>query len=133
MTNNDPTSPAARAARGNDPAPPDPTSPRQGPPGDQAQSPSGKSPYQTKDAPILSVRGGSEGFATHYAEMTRLARTVDHTSSDLLHRAGLGAKVMTNSDLVESSILAPVTFAKAGTYAYHCDFHGNMHGTIIVK
>ncbi len=59
------------------------------------------------------MRGGSEGFAAHYAEMTRLARTVDQTSSDLLRRAGLGAKVMTNSDLVESAILAPVTFAKA--------------------
>ena len=111
MSNDDPTSPAARAARGDDPTPPDPTAPGQGPPGDRSSS--GKAPYEAKSVPIISVRGGSEGFAAHYAEMTQLARTVDHTSSDLLHRAGLGAKVMTNSDLVESAILAPVTFAKA--------------------
>ncbi len=24
-------------------------------------------------------------------------------------------------------------FAKAGTFAYHCDFHPNMHGTVIVR
>lgn len=25
------------------------------------------------------------------------------------------------------------TFKKPGTYAYHCDFHPNMHGTVVVK
>jgi plastocyanin len=25
------------------------------------------------------------------------------------------------------------TFAKAGTFAYHCDFHPNMHGTVVVR
>lgn len=25
------------------------------------------------------------------------------------------------------------TFTKAGTYAYHCTFHANMHGTITVQ
>lgn len=24
-------------------------------------------------------------------------------------------------------------FAKAGTFAYHCDFHPNMHGTVVVR
>lgn len=26
-----------------------------------------------------------------------------------------------------------ITFSKAGTYAYHCSVHPNMHGTVIVK
>ncbi len=25
------------------------------------------------------------------------------------------------------------TFTKPGTYAYHCDFHTNMHGTVVVR
>ena len=25
------------------------------------------------------------------------------------------------------------TFAKAGTFAYHCDFHPNMHGMVVVR
>jgi plastocyanin len=25
------------------------------------------------------------------------------------------------------------TFAKAGEFAYHCDFHPNMHGTVVVR
>ncbi len=25
------------------------------------------------------------------------------------------------------------TFKKPGTYAYHCDYHPNMHGTVVVK
>ncbi len=24
-------------------------------------------------------------------------------------------------------------FTKAGTYAYHCDYHPNMHGTVVVR
>ena len=26
----------------------------------------------------------------------------------------------------------PHTFAKAGTYAYHCEIHAKMHGTVVV-
>ena len=26
-----------------------------------------------------------------------------------------------------------MTFTKAGTFAYHCDYHPNMHGTVVVK
>ena len=33
---------------------------------------------------------------------------------------------------IDTSKTGTVTFTKAGTYAYHCDFHGNMHGTIVV-
>lgn len=25
------------------------------------------------------------------------------------------------------------TFTKAGTFAYHCDYHPNMHGTVVVR
>jgi plastocyanin len=25
------------------------------------------------------------------------------------------------------------TFPRAGTFAYHCDFHPNMHGTVVVR
>jgi plastocyanin len=27
----------------------------------------------------------------------------------------------------------PYTFAKAGTYAYHCEVHARMHGTVVVS
>ena len=26
-----------------------------------------------------------------------------------------------------------MTFTRAGTFAYHCDYHPNMHGTVVVK
>lgn len=38
----------------------------------------------------------------------------------------------------DSNTIAPngtfsVTFAKAGTYAYHCNIHASMHGTVVVS
>lgn len=28
---------------------------------------------------------------------------------------------------------ASFTFTQAGTFAYHCDYHPNMHGTVVVR
>jgi plastocyanin len=47
---------------------------------------------------------------------------------------------VTGSDqtVIKSPVLNPgdaysVTFTKPGSYDYHCEFHANMHGTVVVK
>jgi plastocyanin len=44
----------------------------------------------------------------------------------------------TDQTVIKSPVLNPgdtisVTFDKPGTYDYHCEFHANMHGTVVVK
>jgi plastocyanin len=44
----------------------------------------------------------------------------------------------TDQTVIKSPTLNPgdtysVTFTKPGTYDYHCEFHANMHGTVVVK
>jgi hypothetical protein len=72
-----------------------------------------QAPQAPKDVPILSVTGGTEGTEAHYAEMRALAARFDKAGEEMLDRAALGATVMGNGDLLESSILSPITFAKA--------------------
>lgn len=38
-----------------------------------------------------------------------------------------------DSGQVQSGATFSVTFARAGTYAYHCSIHASMHGTIVVS
>jgi plastocyanin len=55
------------------------------------------------------------------------------------HNAGGTAHTVdSNAEAFESPTLHPgsdysVTFDTAGVYAYHCDFHPNMHGMVIVS
>lgn len=65
--------------------------------------------------PIISVTGGSDGTEAHYGEMAALANRFSSVAADLLTRAGPGASVMGNGDLLESAVLAPHTFASAQT------------------
>jgi plastocyanin len=38
-----------------------------------------------------------------------------------------------DSGTIKPGASATVTFRKAGTYAYICQFHAFMHGTVVVK
>ncbi|CAI9401267.1 hypothetical protein [Nocardioides sp. T2.26MG-1] len=64
-------------------------------------------------ADIVSVTGGSAGLAATYAAVRELADTYDAAGSRLRGWAALGAETMTDPDLAESAILAPLTFAEA--------------------
>lgn len=78
-----------------------------------SSGPSGSTGTPARDVPIVSVTGGSEGTAAHYAEMRALAASYEQSGRDLLDQADLGAHVLANGDLLESSILSPGTFAQA--------------------
>ncbi len=59
------------------------------------------------------VTGGSHGLAAAYAQMQALATSFGSAGNRMRARAGLGRRVLTNSDLVESAILSPSSFAEA--------------------
>lgn len=63
--------------------------------------------------PIESVSGGSHGVRAGYEQMRALAARFERQAGDLAEMAGLGARVMTDGDLLESSVLSPLTFADA--------------------
>ena len=66
----------------------------------------------------------------------KVGTTVTWTNSDTTkHTAtsddGVDPKFDTGD--IDPGKTATVTFDKAGTFAYHCDYHGNMKGTIVVE
>lgn len=63
--------------------------------------------------PIESVSGGSHGVQAGYEQMLALAERYESQAADFVEMAGLGARVMANGDLLESSILSPGSFADA--------------------
>lgn len=63
--------------------------------------------------PIESVSGGSHGVQAGYEQMLALAEHYERQAGDFAEMAGLGARIMANGDLLESSILSPVSFGDA--------------------
>lgn len=63
--------------------------------------------------PIESVSGGSHGVQAGYEQMLALAERYERQAGDFVEMAGLGARIMANGDLLESSILSPGSFADA--------------------
>ncbi len=63
--------------------------------------------------PITGVTGGSGGLAATYAAVLALAATYDTAGNRMRGWAGLGARTLTNGDLVESAVLSPLSFAEA--------------------
>ena len=49
------------------------------------------------------------------------------TATDDAQRGSFDTKV------IDKGKSASVTFTKPGTYAYHCDLHPFMHGTVVVR
>lgn len=49
------------------------------------------------------------------------------------HTATAEMKSAFDSGTLNKGQSKTVTFKKAGTFAYHCDFHPFMHGTVVVK
>ncbi len=62
--------------------------------------------------PPQEVRGGSGGLEATYAEILTLAATFDTAGDRLRHSAAAAAAVLGNGDLLESAILAPVSFTE---------------------
>jgi plastocyanin len=56
--------------------------------------------------------------------------TNNHT---LTHTATADSGAWDTGALAPSATSGPITFTTAGTFAYHCRFHSDMHGTIVVS
>ncbi len=87
-------------------------------------------------APAGGIAVSIKDFAFSPASLTvKVGDTVTWTNNDTTtHTASSDDSVTPKFGTgdIKASKTGTVTFDKAGTYAYHCDFHGNMHGTIVV-
>jgi predicted lipoprotein with Yx(FWY)xxD motif len=59
--------------------------------------------------------------------------TVTWTNEDTVPHTATGNGNTFTTPTINQGQSESVTFTKAGTYEYHCEFHANMHGTIVVK
>ncbi|MEW1808475.1 cupredoxin domain-containing protein [Pseudarthrobacter sp. NPDC080039] len=98
-------------------------------------------------SPMASSMGASSGSTGTSADLTIHIKSFAYTGADRVP-AGSTVTVM-NMDNEAHTVTADdgsfdvivkagtsTTFtapAKAGTYAYHCTYHSNMHGTLSVK
>jgi plastocyanin len=76
--------------------------------------------YAFHPAKLVVAPGTKVTFANH----DQTAHTATGTGS--------GASGF-DSGTIKAGTSATVTFRKAGTYAYICQFHAFMHGTVVVK
>lgn len=76
--------------------------------------------YKFKPARLVVAPGTTVTFANH--DQTA------HTAT----AGGSGASGF-DSGTIKPGARATVTFRKTGTYAYICQFHAFMHGTVVVK
>jgi plastocyanin len=76
--------------------------------------------YKFQPAKLVVAPGTKVTFANH--DQTA------HTAT----AGGSGASGF-DSGTIKPGARATVTFRKAGTYAYICQFHAFMHGTVVVK
>jgi len=65
--------------------------------------------------PITEVSGGSHGMAVAYDHALALADDYDGAGSRMRGWAASGGRVLVDGDLLESSVLSPITFAEAET------------------
>lgn len=63
--------------------------------------------------PITNVTGGSHGMAVTYEHATALADEYDKAGGQMREWAAIGGRTMADGDLLESSILSPISFARA--------------------
>jgi plastocyanin len=77
------------------------------------------------------------GYAFHPAKLvvapgTKVTFANHDQTAHTATAAGSGASGF-DSGTIKPGASATVTFRKAGTYAYICQFHAFMHGTVVVK
>lgn len=64
-------------------------------------------------ADITDIRGGSRGLSATYAAVRALATIYDAAGNQMRDWAATGGRTMANGDLLESSILSPLSFSDA--------------------
>ena len=99
-------------------------------------APAAESTTTVAPVPTGGTTVSIKDFAFAPASLTvKVGDTVTWTNEDdSTHTASSDDSVTPKFDSgdIDAGKTGTVTFDKAGTYAYHCDFHGNMHGTIVV-
>jgi len=94
----------------------------------------GATPEATPAASAAAMAVDIKGFAYDKAKISIAAgTTVTWTNNDAVPHTvtqdggGFGSKVMNPGDTFS------YTFDKAGSFAYHCEYHANMKGTVTVQ
>jgi plastocyanin len=78
--------------------------------------------YKFRPAKLVVAPGTKVTFANH-----------DQTAHTATATAGGSAASGFDSGTIKPGAHATVTFRKAGSYAYICQFHAFMHGTVVVR
>jgi len=89
----------------------------------------------------MSPRGGEGGGDVAIVDFAYQPSTILISAGETVTWTNTGGAMHTvdsNSGAFESPTLNPgndysVTFDTSGVYAYHCDFHPNMHGMVVVS
>jgi plastocyanin len=84
-------------------------------------------------ATIVSCSTATACYSPDPIRLT-VGSTVTWTNSHTLtHTATADSGAWDTGALGPGATSGPITFTTAGTFAYHCRFHSDMHGTIIVS
>ena len=73
---------------------------------------------------------GYQGAATVAAGSTVTVTNMDAQAHTVTSDDGTSFDAVVKGGGATATFKAPT---KPGTYAYHCTYHGNMHGTLVVK
>lgn len=90
-------------------------------------------------APAAAVPGGAgvriQGFKYAAPSVSiKVGTTLTFKNEDnAAHTATADMKSAFDSGTINHGQTKAVTFKQAGTFAYHCEFHPFMHGTVVVK
>lgn len=64
--------------------------------------------------------------------VARGTKVVWTNKTDVEHNVTVKHGIKINKD-IENGKSVSFTFTKPGTYAYHCEYHPYMHGTVVVR
>jgi plastocyanin len=84
---------------------------------------------------IAATRAVSvQGFAFHPGTVTvNVGDTVTWTNNDGVQHTATANSGAFDTDAISPGSSKSVTFHSAGTFAYHCEIHPSMHGTVVVR
>jgi plastocyanin len=91
-------------------------------------------PPATAGAPVQSATVDIRSFKFKPVSVAvRKGGRVRWTNSDSAAHTATADDRSFDTQTIDKGKVATVTFMKAGTFAYHCDFHPFMKATVVVK
>ena len=85
-------------------------------------------------APTAKDQVDIANFAFSPATITvKVGDSVNWTNKDSIGHSATADDSSWDTGVLGQGESKSITFAKAGTYKYHCSVHPNMHGTVVVQ